>query len=423
MAHELDLPLHRLDLKHLPVVLMGGINLVRTLGLAGIQAIVVSPDPRDAVFSSRYCVGKCVLPPIEQGEAAVDALVALADKLCNLYGRRVPLMYGSDDALELIYAHRERLQRHFLLLLNDPDIGRALIAKDRFQALSVARGLPVPQELAWEGTGHGTLAGTTGPVLIKPSIKVDWYGSQLKDRLFPGDAKARVFETGAQALADPVVALFREQLTFQEYIPGGEDCLWSFHGLADGQGEVLVSFVGRKIRTYPPVDGESAYIELAHDRSLEQVGRDVARRLPLKGIFKMDFKRDPRNGEWYLLEINARYTLWHYLAACNGLNLIRAAYDFLVDGAQWETGHYRTSRRWLALHLDFRAYRARAARGEATFGSWLASILLSRNVYNVFAWSDPGPWVSFQAARLLQKWDRACDVLLGYVRQWRSTAS
>ncbi|HZZ95002.1 MAG TPA: hypothetical protein VFE23_20755 [Usitatibacter sp.] len=423
MAHDLDLPLHRLDLKRLPVVLMGGINLVRTLGLAGLQAIVASTDPRDAVFGSRYCIGKCVLPPLEQAEAAVDSLVAVGDRLCNLYGRRVPLMYGSDDALELIYAHRERLQRHFLLMLNDPDIGRALIAKDRFQALGQARGLPVPQELAWDGTGHGTLAGTPGPVLIKPSVKVDWCGSQLRERLFPGDAKARVFECGAQVLGDPVVALFREQLTFQEYIPGGEECLWSFHGLADGQGQVLVSFVGRKIRTYPPVDGESAFIELAHDSSLDQLGRQVAARLPLKGIFKMDFKRDPRSGEWYLLEINARYTLWHYLGACNGVNLMRAAYDFLVDGAQWEASRYATRRRWLSLHLDFAAYRALAARGEATLGSWLASIVLSRNVYNVFAWSDPGPWVSFLSGRMLQRWDRACDQLLSLVRQWRSTAS
>lgn len=423
MAHDLDLPLHRLDMKRLPVVLMGGINLVRTLGLAGLQAIVASPDPRDAVFASRHCLGKCVLPPLEQGEAAVDALVALADKLCNLYGRRVPLMYGSDDALELTYAHRERLQRHFLLMLNDSDIGRALIAKDRFQALAEARGLPVPQELAWEGTGPGTLAGTTGPVLIKPSIKFDWSGSQLQGRLFPGDAKARVYESGAQLLSDPVVALFREQLTFQEYIPGGEECLWSFHGLADGQGHVLVSFTGRKIRTYPPVDGESAFIELAHDASLDQLGRLVAARLPLKGVFKMDFKRDPRTGQWYLLEINARYTLWHYLGACNGINLMRAAYDFLVDGAQWETGRYATRRRWLALHLDFRSYRASAARGEITLGAWLASIVFSRNVYNVFAWNDPGPWVSFQAARFAHRWERAREMLLSYVRQWRSTAS
>jgi predicted ATP-grasp superfamily ATP-dependent carboligase len=422
MAHDLEVPVHKLDAKRLPVVLMGGINLVRTLGLAGIQAIVASADQRDPVFGSRYCVGRCLLPPLEQAEAAVDALVALGDRLCHLYGRRVPLMYGSDDALELIYAHRERLQRHFLLQLNDPEIAKALLAKDRFQALAEARGISVPRELSWEGVGAGTVAATRGPVLIKPCVKFDWYASQLRERLFP-DAKARVFASGPEAAREPAVALFRHQLTFQEYIPGGEECLWSFHGLADGQGEVLVSFVGRKIRTFPPVDGESAFIELAHNEQLTEVGKQVAARLPLKGVFKMDFKRDPRDGTWYLLEINARYTLWHYLAACNGLNLMRASYDFLVDGAQWESHGYATKKRWLALNLDFGAYRMLAKRGELGLGRWIASIALSRNVYNVFGWTDPGPWIRFHQARALRKWERGCDLFMNLIRQWRSTAS
>jgi D-aspartate ligase len=423
MAHELDPSLQRLDRHRLPVVLLGGITLVRTLGLARIQAVVASPDPHDHVFASRHCTARCVLPPYDQAEAAVDAIVALGDRLSDTYGRRVPLMYGSDDALELIYAHRERLQRHFLMLLNDPDVGRALIAKDRFQAIAQARGIPVPQELQWEGTGRGSLAGTAGEVLIKPSIKVDWYGSQLRERLFAADAKARVFTSGADVLRDPVVALFREQLTFQEYIPGGEECLWSYHGLADGQGHVLTSFVGRKIRTHPPVDGESSFIELAYDEGLADLGRYVAARLPLKGVFKMDFKRDPRDGRWYLLEINARYTLWHYLGACNGVNLMRASFDFLIDGAQWEPDKYSTHKRWLSLGLDFASFRRRARRGEARFGRWLASILFSRNVYNVFAWSDPAPWMRFQANRFAHKWERAYDLFVSYIRQWRSTAS
>jgi predicted ATP-grasp superfamily ATP-dependent carboligase len=418
-----DLPLHSLDPQRLPVVLLGGITLVRTLGLAGIQAVVASPNPDDPVFSSRYCAAACVLPRFDQDEAAVDAIVALGDRLSYAYGRRVPLMYGSDDALELIYAHRERLQRHFLLLLNDPEIGNALLAKDRFQALAQSRGLPVPAELSWDGMGPGTLAGAKGPVIIKPRLKADWYGSKLRERLFPGDAKARVFRSGAAVLADPAATLFRDQLTCQEYIPGGEKCLWSFHGLADGQGHVLTSFVGRKLRTYPPVDGESAFIELAHDDSLSDLGRFVAARLPLKGVFKMDFKRDPRDGRWHLLEINARYNLWHYLGACNGLNLMRAAYDFLIDGAQWEPERYDTRRRWLSLGLDFAAYRKMAAKGDITLGAWLRSFLFSRNVYNVFAWRDPAPWIHFQVNRVTRRWDRGYGLLLGMLRQWRSTAS
>ncbi|HEV7799933.1 MAG TPA: hypothetical protein VGP15_02545, partial [Burkholderiales bacterium] len=365
----------------------------------------------------------CVLPPFDQGEAVVDAIVALGDRLSDAYGRRVPLMYGSDDALELIYAHRERMQRHFLLMLNDAEIGKALIAKDRFQALAQNRGIPVPEELQWEGDGPGTLTAARGSVLIKPCLKVDWYGSQLRERLFPGDSKARVFANGAAVLDDPVVALFREQLTFQEYIPGGEESLWSFHGLADGQGQVLTSFVGRKIRTFPPVDGESSFIELANDRSLSDLGRYVAARLPLKGVFKMDFKRDPRDGRWYLLEINARFNLWHYLGAHNGVNLMRAAYDFLVDGAQWERETYSTARRWLSLGIDFRSYRRLASEGKLSFAGWLASIAFSRNVYNVFAWSDPAPWLRFQANRVTRKAQRACAIFLSQLRQWLSTAS
>ena len=63
-------------------------------------------------------------------------MLGLGERLAREHGRRVPLFYGSDDALELIHAHRDRLQRRFLLLLNDRYVARALIAKDRFQQLS-----------------------------------------------------------------------------------------------------------------------------------------------------------------------------------------------------------------------------------------------------------------------------------------------
>jgi hypothetical protein len=81
MAPHLHLDVRRLDPKRIPVVLMGGITLVRTLGMAGIQAIVASPNPTDPVFASRHAIGHCVLPPFDHAEAAVDAIVALGDRL------------------------------------------------------------------------------------------------------------------------------------------------------------------------------------------------------------------------------------------------------------------------------------------------------------------------------------------------------
>lgn len=421
MRTDLDLPLHRLP--RTPVLLLGGVNLVRTLGLAGIPAIVASPDPQEPAFSSRYCVGRCLLPPLDH-EGAVDALVRIGDRLAVTYGRRIPLMYGSDESLELLYRHRERLQRYFLFLLNDPEVAEGLLEKDRFQELGESRGLPVAKTLAWDGDHGSSLAAFPGPVVVKPRSKVDWHASAMRERLFEGESKARIFADGQEAAAHPAVALFREQLAFQEYIPGDDGALWSFHGLADENGVVLASFVGRKLRTFPPDTGESAFIELDQDEELRALGTEVAARLPLKGVFKMDFKRDPRNARWYLFEINARFTLWHYLGAANGVNLMAATYDFLLEGSRPELpSQYRRDYRWLSFALDRRAFGALRARGEIGWAEWLASLATLRNVYSMFSWSDPGPWLRFWSNRLGRRWLRGSDVLFALVRQWRSTAS
>ena len=397
----IELPLHRLDRSRMPVVLVGGINLARTLGLAGIPVVVASADPEEPAFSSRYCVGRCQLPPLKNGTAAVDALVAIGDRLANVFGSRPLLLTGSDDGLELIGAHRARLDRYFRFMMSEPEVCDALIAKDRFQSLALRRALPVPRALDWDGEGPGSVRGAKGPVLVKPKVKFDWHHSVLCRRLFnDGDGKARIFDNGAAALAEPAVSMHRDQLTIQEYVPGGDDALWSYHGYADARGDVLVSFIGRKIRTYPTLTGESAFIELAQDATLSRLGREVARKLPLAGMFKMDFKRDAATGRWYLLEINARCNLWHYLGAAHGVNLPAAAYEHLVLGRRPKQPDYTPRYRWLALELDFKAYREMAARGELTALRWLASLAAAPKVYNFFSWSDPAPWFRFMLRRV-----------------------
>jgi len=414
-----DLPFER---GTVPVLLLGGVNLVRTLGLAGIPVVVASADPSEPAFASRYCRATAVLPPLDQPKA-VNRLIALGEWLREWAGRRVPLMCGSDDGLKLVYANRARLARHFLLLLNDAATAESLLDKARFQALAEKCGLPVPHEYRWDGTGDLALASAAREVLVKPKTKVDWHDSQLHERLFADGSKARVFANGAQAMAEPAVALFREQLQFQEYIPGDDRALWSFHGFADDKGAVLASFVGRKMRTDPPLTGESAFIELAEEPSLEALGREIAAKLPLRGPFKMDFKRDPRDGRWLLLEVNARYNLWHYLGAWNGVNLMRVAYDYLVHQRRPEPMRARTALRWISLEADFRSYRVLRSRGELSTARWLASIVLSRKVCNVFALRDPGPWLRFWGQRVLRRANRGSAWLLGLVRQWLSTAS
>lgn len=397
---------------------------MRTLGLGGIPAVVATSNPDEPALASRYCVARCLIPRLDSGDPAAEALANLGSRLANQYGRRIPLMFGSDDALELIQAHRERLERYYLLLLNDPDVGGALIAKDRFQAFAANRRLPVPRSLSWSGKGAGSVRAAPGPVVAKPSEKTDWHASALCQELFDGDGKALVFANGAEAAAHAGLAAHHRDLTFQEYVPGGHAELWSYHGFADANGEVLASFTGRKVRTFPAVTGESAFIEIAHDSTLDAAGREVVRACPLKGFFKMDFKRHPETGRWYLLEINARCNLWQYLGAVNGVNLMRVAYDYLLEGVRPTTPAVASTRyRWLAFEYDYRAFREMSGRGEITLGQWLGSILRSRNVFNLFSLSDPVPWLFFWRRRIGRRIARGPGRVASRFRQWLATAS
>jgi predicted ATP-grasp superfamily ATP-dependent carboligase len=306
----------------------------------------------------------------------------------------VPLFCGSDDTLSLLQVYREALEPYFILLLNEERLARTLLDKDLFQTLAASRGVSVPRALSWASVGD-----FDGPVLVKPRVKIAWDSSPMRLQLFEDGAKARVFASGHEVASDPAARQMKDQLLFQEYIPGGDGDLWSFHGFATEEGEVLAWFVGHKLRTYPALTGMSSFLELAHDDELARTGHDVVARLGLQGVFKIDFKKDARTGRFRALEVNARFTLWHHLGARNGINLPLVAYEYLVYGRRPAPRAHETRFRWLCLDLDLRAGRDLASRNELAAAAWLWSILRTRKVYNVFAWSDPRPFFRNMARR------------------------
>jgi predicted ATP-grasp superfamily ATP-dependent carboligase len=419
MEVDFELQLEQLPDAPVPVVLLGGLNLVRALGLAGIPAIVASPDATEPAFASRYCYAPYRLPPLGEEAAVLRALEWIGERLQRRFHTRPPLVYGNDDYLKFLYAHRERLEARFRFRLANTPIGEALLDKGRFAVLAQERGLPVPRNLVWEGNGPGTLAGADYPVLVKPKVKFDWDASPVLRALFSGEGKALVLQNGHFALQHPLVQHYREQLVFQQYIPGGDGQLWCFDGVADEDGKLLAGYVGRKLRTFPQLIGNSCYIELARDPALEAIVREVLARVPLKGVFNMDFKRDPRDGRYYLLEINARYNFWLYLGAKNGINLARVMYDYLLTGKRPASLSYNTTYRWLDFALDSDARRELSAGGELGVARWALSLLGTPKIYNVFSWDDPRPWAELWGARFQGRFRRGSKRL----RQWLSKAS
>lgn len=381
--------------------MLGGLNLTRAVGLSAIPAVVASPRHDWPAFVSRFAHGTLVLPPLDDPAAVTDVLVRAGRRLRDSVGCKLPLYYGDDDYLALIQSNYEALAPYFGVILNEPEVARALIDKDRFEGFARSRGLPVPRAIAWE-----ELEGWTGPVLAKPKVKLRYHSSAIYQRLFGGAGKARVFPNGAAAAAMPLVRQLREKLLFQEYVQGDDRQLWSFHGYADEKGELLAWFVGHKLRTHPALTGCSTFLELVHNEDCARVGREIAARIPLRGVFKMDLKRDAASGAWYLLEVNARSNLWHYLGARNGISLPRVTYDYLLQGKRPGPISYRTRYRWVAMRGDFRAYRELRQRGELSAAGWLRSLGEAPLVYDVFAWTDPAPFVRHSLQQVMMRLPR-----------------
>lgn len=391
-----------------PVVLLGGLGQVWPLGFAGIPVIVATRDSADPSLASRYVCGRCVLPSSRDEGLTVAALLHLGRYLRDATGAKAPLFCGNDPDLGLTYRFHDRLSQVYALFDNPPATGSALLDKELFYTLARERGLAVPQVYDWDGPNG--VAHAPRAVIVKPKSKAAAKGKTQFGSLF-GEGKAKVFPDAATLLAHTELAAINELLIIQDYIPGNDNSIHSFHGLAD-RGNLLAWFLGRKIRTFPKLTGESTFIELIKEPALFELGATIAQRLALTGPFKIDFKRHADTGQYYLLEINARFTLWHHLGAANGINIPKAAYEYLVEGKRPQTNDYGTKYKWNSFLLDYYAYRELRSLGETNLAKWLRSLLAAHRVQNVFSWKDPAPFFVW-ALGFFSEW----------MCRWHSTAS
>jgi D-aspartate ligase len=118
-------------------------------------------------------------------------------------------------------------------------------------------------------------------------------------------------------------------LLAQEFIPGSEAKIESYHCYVDAERRFAGEFTGKKIRTYPLSYGHTTALEITDAADVRRIGRDIVERLQLTGVAKLDFKRDPQ-GNLRLLEVNPRFNLWHHPAALAGVNIPALVYADLT---------------------------------------------------------------------------------------------
>lgn len=361
-------------------VVMGDMDVVRALGVAGIScALFALPDER-ARFSRHVTE---VLPWIDHWQHAADVASALVDFAARQ--AQPPVVFPQTDGdLLVVSRHRERLAGALRHCLADAALVEDLVDKSRFAALAQRAGLPVPRTGRLDpssGLKPGDLD-LRFPLVVKPILG-------RHDRWAPlSSAKALHVATPSE-LTDLWRALARVDLALlvQEAIPGPESLVESYHAYVDASGEVVAEFTGRKIRTRPAQYGTSTAVEITRAPELALLGREVYARIGLRGVAKADFKRD-RDGQLKLLEINPRFTLWHHPGALAGVNIPALVHADLTGRVRPPIASASPGVAWCNPLDDLRAARE---SGQST-AAWLRWTRRCE-ARSGFAWDDPAPFL------------------------------
>lgn len=368
-------------------VVLGDLNMLRCFAGTDVPVVVAATDPHDVTLASRHARQSTIIAPVTEPERALDELAALSAQ----FAERPVLFYGSDAQLLFISRNRARLALAYRFRMPSAELVETFVDKHRFGAFAIERELHVPPQIGGRGASPGAVMATVGlPCVLKPNCHIGWFEHAALRVNGPRKAIVCTTEDELRAAWDEVASLVPDFIV-QRYVPGGEDNVFSFHAYIRESGEIVRWFVGKKVRTYPRSAGVSTYLELAHAPDVERLGKLLCERAGVVGPVKLDIKRHADTGELFLLEINARFNLWHRLGCAAGINLPLVAYDDLADSPPHEVGTaYATDVRWLAFGDDLRSFLRSYHPGGLGWGNWLRS-LRGKKVFDVFAWDDPRP--------------------------------
>ena len=362
-----------------PALVFGELELIQALGRAGIAAVSVS-SPDSKVRRSRFVHHSLDAPPTRLIDPGDDALVEALLEFAHSSPAPPVVFCDSDQALDFLSANRDRLEPALRFIIPERELLADLVDKSRFQALAERCGLPVPKGRILTADS-ADVTDLRFPLVLKP-----YPHRGARWAAIAGSEKALCVTDPAE-LAVVSASLRREGIDVlaQEFIPGGEERVVSYHVYVDPSGEVAGEFTGRKIRTFPAERGMSTALVTTDDPAVAELGREVVRRIGLEGVAKLDFKR-VAVGTLHLLEINPRFTLWVHPGAVAGVNLPALVYADLTGSPRPAAGPARPGVRWFALRRDATA----AHRAGVPMARW-AVWALGSETNSGFAWSDPAP--------------------------------
>ena len=357
-----------------------GLGIVRSLGHAGVPVCVID-DERSIARFSRYTTHSVRVPDLRDEEQIVDTVLRVGDEL----GLQGWVLFPTREEMVAAFArHRDVLAPRFRI--PTPPWSTVQWAWDKRKTYRLADELGIPIPKTWYPRTLADLAEIDGepPFALKPAIKEHFiYATKAKAW------RANDAEELAARFTQATAFVPEGEIMVQEIVPGDGRQQFAFCAFFK-EGESVGSMVARRRRQHPPEFGRaSTLVETVEIPLLEELSERFLRAIDCYGLVEVEYKLDPRDDRYKLLDVNLRAWGYHTLGPRAGVDFPYMVFADQV-GEQVEPRRAEPGIRWIRLVTDVPTGAVEIAGRRVNWRAYLRS-LKGLHVEAVFSREDPLP--------------------------------
>lgn len=385
------------DMRYLdnPAILFGapvitGLGVARSLGRSGVRVYCVSERKSELAFS-RYCARYFAVPQIESDKQVLKKFLSSIKKELEHPSVLFPCSDPFTISLPQIRDESNTEIDGQYVTFGKSETVETLVNKRRFYRSLDKYGVHHPTTYFPETIQdvENISKQVEYPTYVRPSV------TKLFDRF---ERKGFVARSEAELMQlYSLTSKFDVDVMIQEIIPGPATNKFGINGYFDEKHHPKAFFAYHRLREYPLGFANSSLMEsisISDVLCMKEVAENYLKRLGYYGIFDAEFKKDPRDDDFKLLEINARAWWQNSFSAKCGINLLLMAYLDAIGKKIEYLDSYETGVKWLHFTNDLLSSIEMLCKRQTTVREWLSSY---RKVddYAHFSPDDLLPWAAF----------------------------
>ena len=357
-----------------------GLGIMRSLGSRGIPICVVDDEYSIGRFS-RYATHSVRAPNLRKEQEIVAFLLAMGHRL-NLRGW---VLFPTRDELVAAFSrHRDVLAEFFRVPTPEWECVKWAWNKWNTYTLAEKLGVPIPKTWCPRSLEDIDAIDASFPIGVKPAVKEDFFYA-TKAKAWRANNREELKSLFLKASAH----VGSNEILVQEIIPGDGNCQFS-SCVFFKNGAAIANMEAQRWRQHPPEFGRAAtFVESLELPVIVEPTLRFLRAINYYGLAEVEYKLDPRDGKYKLLDVNARTWGFHALGRAAGVDF---SYLLFADqvGEAVEPCHGRPGVGWIRMITDIPTSISDILSGRLDLSAYSASLKNFR-VESVFSAEDVLP--------------------------------